>query len=155
MERTNHQRGNESGVLFFDGSAKQISYRSWLGNCKVTTDLRLSYESYDWVTIELRKPFWPLQKTWKSYDWLTKTVLAPSKNVNKLRLTYENRFGPFKKRKQVTIDLRFPFWALQKTQKNYDWLTIELRWVIKVIFLTYESYKWVTRNFYNFYKSEI
>ena len=55
----------------------------------------------------------------QTYDWVTKVTIE-------LRLSYENRFGPFKKRKQVTIDLRKPFWALQKTQKNYDWLTIEL-----------------------------
>ena len=138
MKRTKHQRGNESGVLFFDGAAKQIFYRSWLGNSK----------SYDWLTTELRK----LRLT---YDWVTIFHLDPSKNAKKLRLTYDFPFGPFRKLKKVTIDLRFFIWALQKTQKKYGWLTIELRLTYKVIILTYESYKWLTRNFYNFYKSEI
>ena len=76
MERTKHQRGNESGVLFFDGAAKQICYiMTW------------NLQSYDRLTTELRK----------------------------LRLSYENRFGPSKNGGKVTIDLRKPFWPLQKT----------------------------------------
>ena len=90
------QRGTESGILLFYWGCKQNIAGSWLGNSKISTDLRLSYKSYDWLTIELRFSIWTLQETQKSYDWLTIFHLGPSKNPKKLRLTYD----------WVTIDLQ-------------------------------------------------
>ena len=72
-----------------------------------------------------------------TYDWVTKVTID-------LRLSYDFPFGPFKKRKKVTIDLRFSIWALQETQKSYDWLTIFRLGLSKNQNKLRLTYDWVT-----------
>ena len=98
--RSELARGYRQGWYFWVGPGGMhggAEATSWQKQGGLDSDLHLSY---DWLTIELRKP-----------------GLATWENVADLRLTYEIRFGPFKKPKKVTIDLRL----------SYDWVTMDLR----------------------------